>query len=138
MKHHTWNQQLRRVAVLLVAGAAVFLAPAAAQAHEREHRRNDRGRHGRVVPAPPPLRPHIQLQVPIAPPRHLSVHRHGDWDRYHRGSVYYAPHRHRHVVYHFPVETRHGVVLRPYYYCGDELFFVGTVHAPHVSLRIGF
>jgi hypothetical protein len=49
--------------------------------------------------------------------------RHVDtYDRYYSGRVYFAPHRHVHLVYAFPVYTPYGVEYDPYYYCGDDLY----------------
>jgi hypothetical protein len=44
------------------------------------------------------------------------------YDRYFSGRVYFAPHRHAHVVYAFPVYTPYGVEYEPHYYCGPELY----------------
>ena len=53
---------------------------------------------------------HIQRQHE----RHLEV--------FFGGRSYYAPHRHRHVVYSFPVWIGGVVEYRPYTYCDGRLF----------------
>ena len=44
------------------------------------------------------------------------------------GDAYYAPHRHNHHVYRYPVWVGQQVYYRPYLYCGDRLF-------THVDVR---
>lgn len=46
--------------------------------------------------------------------RHLQV--------FFGGREYYAPHRHEHVIYRYPVWIGDEVHYRPYRYCGDRLF----------------
>jgi hypothetical protein len=38
------------------------------------------------------------------------------------GRNYYAPHRHHHATYRFPVRVAGAVAYRPYVYCDDVLF----------------
>ncbi len=52
---------------------------------------------------------------------HLEKHHRAYRDYYH-GRSYYRPHRHHHVVYHFPVYTEFGVVYRPHSYCDGHLY----------------
>jgi hypothetical protein len=67
---------------------------------------------------------------------------------YYSGRVYYAPHRHAHAVYAFPVYSPYGVVsYAPSYYCGPELYVAAPGYRydpyyydrkPHVSVGIHF
>jgi hypothetical protein len=38
------------------------------------------------------------------------------------GNAYYAPHRHHHATYNFPVSVDGGVVYRSYSYCNNRLY----------------
>lgn len=58
----------------------------------------------------------------LVAPRHLYYRDYPAYDRYYRGSVYYAPHRHSHRIYLFPVIVGGYVEYRPYSYCGDAYF----------------
>ena len=61
---------------------------------------------------------------------------------YHEGSVYFAPHRHRHAVYVFPVRIGHSWGFREHFYCDGDLFFDhhGRVdfHGRRFSISLGF
>lgn len=58
----------------------------------------------------------------FAVPRHIVHHDVYRYDPYYAGSAYFAPHRHAHVVYAFPVYTAYDVSYEPHYYCDDELY----------------
>jgi hypothetical protein len=59
---------------------------------------------------------------------------------YYGGEVFFAPHRHYHAVYYFPVQTRRGIVYRPEFYCGGGRYTGNHVayHGEHVSFRVSF
>ncbi len=63
-----------------------------------------------------------------------------EYRRFYRGSFYFAPHRHRHSVYGFPVYSGFGVSYRPYTYCGERPFVGGFVgfHGPRFGFQIRF
>lgn len=70
-------------------------------------------------------REHRPVYRSVVRERFVVPHRivHADaYDSYFSGRVYFAPHRHVHLVYAFPVYTPYGVEYDPYYYCGDELY----------------
>lgn len=88
---------------------------------------------------PSPLRLHREVRSHVR-----DVLRHLDRipdriERHHRahlqvflgGSSYYAPHRHHHVTYHFPIVVGGVVSYRPYVYCDDRLF-----HGPRERPRL--
>jgi len=56
----------------------------------------------------------IPEQIERAHQRHLEV--------FFGGSNYYAPHRHNHLTYNFPVWIDGDVAYRPYSYCNDRLY----------------
>ena len=63
------------------------------------------------------------------------------YDDYFHGSVYFAPHRHRHSVYQFPVRVDGYWTYRPSYYCEGELFHGhGSIgyDGRRFSIRLGF
>jgi hypothetical protein len=95
--------------------------------HGRGH---SHGHHGQVV-----HRGHSGFVVP----HHVY---HGDawrYRQYYHSSVYYAPHRHAHAQYYFPVYSSTGYAYEPYSYCGSERFdgYVGY-DGPRVSLHLAF
>ena len=58
----------------------------------------------------------------VVPP-HLYHRDYRTYDRYYRGSTYYAPHRHSHRVYLFPVIVDgYYTEYRPYAYCGEAYY----------------
>ena len=57
---------------------------------------------------------HVPLAIHAAHLRHLEV--------FFGGNVYYAPHRHLHASYAFPVWLDGAVVYQPYAYCEGRLF----------------
>lgn len=73
-------------------------------------------------------------------PRRIHHHRRHKYRPYFEGTVYFAPHRHRHAVYQFPVRVGRGWSYREHFYCGDELFLdFGRFeyHGRRFSVRIG-
>lgn len=63
------------------------------------------------------------------------------YNSYHHSRVYYAPHKHYHVIYRFPVYVDYGVEYRPYAYCEDKFFAVGSFGPDggvHFDLNIRF
>jgi hypothetical protein len=74
-------------------------------------------------------------------PRHLYYRDYPAYDRYYRGPVYYAPHRHQHRVYLFPVIVGGYTEYRPYAYCGDAWYpdhYRYDGGRGHLSLHFGF
>ena len=55
-------------------------------------------------------------------PDRIHAHHRAHLDVFLGGRSYYAPHRHHHVTYSFPVWVDGAVVYRPYVYCDDVLF----------------
>jgi hypothetical protein len=55
-------------------------------------------------------------------PHYLYRRDYPAYDHYFRGSAYYAPHRHSHRIYLFPVIVGGYTQYRPYAYCGDGYF----------------
>ena len=105
--------------------------------HARHHVRHDFPvyyRDARVRPhrvfAP---RAHLRFDIPA------RIHR-GDFDRYRpyfQGSLYFAPHRHSHVLYSFPVYGEFGMRYEDRYYCEGALYREPR-HRPRVSFGISF
>lgn len=116
---------------------ALLLAPAPAEAkhgHSRkshwQHRHSEHRRDHRPA---------------FVVPRFIPAPRVVEYRPYFHARTWYRPHRHRHVVYRFPVYTEFGVAYRPYTYCGDHLFRVDDdVHGriafsgPNFGVNIGF
>src|SRR5262245_35717569 len=88
---------------------------------------NGHVRHGCGAVAVAPVR-----WRPVVIPRVIAVARPSPYRTYYDRRVWYAPHRHAHVVYRFPVAASVGVVLRPYTYCGAHLF-VAPPPAPYYA-----
>jgi len=73
-------------------------------------------------------------------PRHIRHQRRHEYRPFFEGTVYFAPHRHRHSVYLFPVRVGRGWSYREHYYCNDDLFLdFGRVeyHGRRFSISIG-
>jgi hypothetical protein len=63
----------------------------------------------------------------------------GVYEPYYRGEAWYAPHRHDHDVYYFPVAVEHGYVYEPHFYCRGGLFRHQVAYAgPRLRLSLGF
>lgn len=72
-------------------------------------------------------------------PERLYYRDYATYDRFYRGSVYYAPHHHSHRVYLFPVIVDGYTEYRPYAYCGDAYFPGQYVYGgPSFGLPFGF
>lgn len=108
MKNH-----LRAFGVAGLVSLALLLGPAPAEAGHGHHKKSHphhwkQGRGHRPV-----------FVVPsYIPARHVV-----EYQPYFVARSWYRPHRHRHVVYRFPVYTDFGMVYRPYTYCGDHVFY---------------
>jgi len=117
-------------------GAAFLLSSGTVRAHENHHRGHARSRAAFVAPAPVVRAPVVVV------PRTIVVRDAWRYRAYRPRSAYYAPHRHVHVVYTFPVNTPYGIVYRPYAYCGDHLFVppvaYGVAHPEGVSGSVQF
>ena len=109
---------------LLVAAAS----PAIAKDHGK-HGKNGKGSqsHGRQVH-------HAHSRVP----RVIAVGHRGSYRPYFTGRSYYAPHRHYHAAYRFPVYLNGAVVHRSYPYCGDHLFVSGVATLPQLAIGFSF
>lgn len=106
-------------ATLVAAAALAFSGDALA--HGKHKHGKHHGRHAPVVVVPAPVAPPVVLRDVRA------------YAPYRAATVWYAPHRHRHVVYRFPVATRYGVVYEPYAYCDGHRY--GVVTGPVVYDR---
>lgn len=71
-------------------------------------------------------------------PRSIHTYRVRSYRPYYYGRVYYAPHRHYHTLYSFPVYGYGEPIYYPYAYCGDSLFARGvfTAGGPHFSINL--
>ena len=138
-----------RSAILSAAVAALLtLAPVSAAHAGKSHQRHNRGhaKHHRVVQHGPAHHAHvghhpkrIHFRGRFAVPARIG-HAHVEHYRpYYQGRAYYAPHRHHHTVYDFPVRIRSGYVVRPHYYCGGDLYGGHVAYrGPRVSFGIRF
>jgi hypothetical protein len=106
-------------------------------AHVRHPHRSHRSAHVRHGH---PAHGSVRLQQPFAIPRFVGHPHAGSYGAYYRGRVHYRPHRHDHVVYHFPARTRAGHrVWRPYHYCDGELYTAHVAYrGPKISLSLDF
>ena len=73
-------------------------------------------------------------------PRRIRQRQRHEYRRFYRGSVYYAPHRHRHSVYGFPVYSRIGLSYPSHFYCGSRLFVGGSIgfYGPRFGFQVNF
>lgn len=67
--------------------------------------------------------PRVGVSINFHVPARIHAHHVHDYRSYSVGHVYFAPHRHAHVVYAFPVRGRYV----PHVYCGGELVRTGYV-----------
>lgn len=132
-----------RLSARIVVGAVALalLAPAGealAHGHGR-HSGDDHGRgHGHGAPVRHVVAPRV-LAAPsgfIAPPRLTPTFVYSS-RHYLAGDFYYGPHRHRHVVYSFPVVVGGSVAYRPHVYCGGALVRDARVPDDDGWLRVG-
>jgi hypothetical protein len=130
---------------LPIAGLFVMLAALAAPgvvAHEVHRHDVPRAhRSHRAHPRHPPAHVHVRSAPPrFVIPARLDRREHRRLAPYSRGSVWYAPHRHRHAVYSFPVRFDGVWVERPHYYCEGALYERARIRydGPRISFRIGF
>lgn len=113
-------------ATLVAAAALAFSGDALAggkHKHFKSHGHGHGHSHGAVVYVPAPVR-----IAPIVVPTRIYAKKAYRYDPYFVENAWYGPHRHVHAVYRFPVETRHGIVYRPYGYCDGHL--VEEVYLP--------
>jgi hypothetical protein len=83
--------------------------------HYRDRGRYDRGYYDRGYYDRRPSR--------FVVPHHLYRRNYGSYERYYRGTAYYAPHRHSHRIYMFPVIVDgYYTDYRPYAYCGEAYY----------------
>ncbi len=74
-------------------------------------------------------------------PQRIHDHRRHVYRPYFEGSVYFAPHRHRHSVYLFPVRIGRGWSFREHVYCDGDLFFDHArfdYHGRRFSISLGY
>ena len=74
-------------------------------------------------------------------PQRLHDDRHHMYRPYYEGTVYFAPHHHRHAIYRFPVTVGRGPVFREHFYCDGELFLDRgrlDYHGHRFSISLGF
>jgi len=67
--------------------------------------------------------PRVGVSIDIRVPARIETYHAHDYRPYTVGHVYFAPHRHAHVVYAFPVRGRYV----PHVYCGGALIRTGYV-----------
>jgi hypothetical protein len=133
-----WNQvsssrigRMLPLLVILTALLAAFpnqaLAGGGHYKHGNGHGHGHGNGHYRAYPA------HSYVVVP----QRIYVEDRTYFRPYYTGRAYYAPHHHYHAAYSFPVYVNGGVVVRPYNYCGDAVFFPAPVVAPMPRLAFG-
>ncbi len=71
-------------------------------------------------------------------PRRLSYGERRALRPYYAGRVFYRPHHHHHMAYHFPVFVNGIVMYRPYYYCEDHLFLAAAMRVPRLAISVEF
>ncbi|HKQ59967.1 MAG TPA: hypothetical protein VJS92_01705 [Candidatus Polarisedimenticolaceae bacterium] len=105
----------------LLTGLTLALALSAATPVQAQYRDGYRDRHDRRHGHgyAPRHRHHERRDFVV--PRHLGHRRH-EYRRYYQGSVYFAPHRHYHTLYTFPIYGPSGYDYQRYDYCNDELY----------------
>jgi len=130
-------------ALLLAAllGPAALAHPKHGHRHHGQRHHDQRHHAHRTHAHYAPQYERVRLApVPFVVPRHIDRFEQRRLERYFRGSVWYAPHRHRHTVYAFPVRYRGEWIERPHYYCAGTFHEVArvTYSGPRVSIRVGF
>ena len=156
MKPSTQRITTRSLALFGVAALFAVIAALPAQAdhrHRSRHGHHDRGHHaghGRHGSHPVFGHDHPRHRVDIRHrgirdsrrytsfviPQRIYARDHHVFSRHHQGRIFYAPHRHHHAVYDFPVYTRYGYVYRPHYYCDGALFLGGQVSFGNRNFRV--
>jgi hypothetical protein len=119
-----------RLHARIVAGAfALALLVPAGEALAHDHGRHGGHGHGHGLGHDRYYAPVRHVVVPralaapagfVVPPRLTPAFVYSSRS-YLAGDFYYGPHRHRHVVYSFPVPAGAGVAWRPHVYCGGAL-----------------
>ena len=71
-------------------------------------------------------------------PRVIAYDQRAHFTPYVAGRTYFAPHRHYHARYRFPVLVNGIVAYEPYSYCGDRLFISGAVTLPQLAIGVNF
>ena len=136
--------RLTRFRARIVAGTlalALFVPAGEALAHghgRHGDHGHGHGRHGHGAPVRHVIAPRV-LAAPsgfLVPPRLTPAFVYSS-RRYLAGDFYYGPHRHRHVVYSFPVVVGGAVAYRPHVYCGGALVRDAWIPDDDGWLRIG-
>ncbi len=116
------------VASTLVVATLVSMSVSARDEHSKKWERHGSTRHEKRIRAyhdrEVPKRIHYRERRALRP--------------YYAGRVFYRPHRHHHVAYHFPVFVNGIVNYRPYYYCEDHLFLAAAVPVPRLAISVEF
>ena len=134
---------LSALGVIGFAAFAMVAAPAPAEAGDRHHHHKYkvyshgyRHVYGHTRPAVHYVAPPVRYVTAPVRLDHVSadIYRPYYWKR-----TWYAPHRHAHAIYRFPVATADGPVYTPYGYCGNRIFVAPrpvVAPVPHHSARI--
>lgn len=157
MKRENKNLITRTRTVLLSIAAVATLAlllPTGAEAGQRHgksrHHHKHKRHHVQRVYRPAPVKVHVHhprhhgryVGRAFHVPRRIVRRQFEAYNPYFHGKIYFAPHRHRHDVYYFPVRTRFGWEYRPHYYCRGELFLDTrghvSYHGRNVSVHLDF
>lgn len=109
--------------IVLVGLLVVFPGQVLAGGGHNKHNHGHGNGHGHYYRAHPSHRY-------VVVPRRIYVEDRSYFHPYYAGRAYYAPHHHYHAAYRFPVYVNGAVVVRPYSYCGDEVFVAAPVAAP--------
>ena len=121
----------------LVLSAGVFAPTADAHGKPKKHHKQRHEQHHRhVYDHTADRHGHAHFVVP----QRIRGGHVARFESYHSGRIWYAPHRHYHAVYQFPVVAGYGVAYVPHAYCGETLYATGhlAVAGPRFGLYIGF
>jgi len=136
----TWSH-VRIVAGVAALGLLLPAGPALAHGHGRHPDHGPCGVHAACGPRGP-VRPVVAPRAFAAPagfivPPRLTPALVYASRPYLAGDFYYGPHRHRHVVYSFPVAVGGVVSYRPHVYCGGALVRDAWMPEDDGWLRVG-
>jgi len=140
-------RRITQIAVAAVTFTFALTLAAPAEAHGRHDRRQriehrhhrQHGHHNRYDRYDRRVERHHRYDR-FEIPRRIHDHRRHEFRSFFEGSVYFAPHRHRHSIYRFPVRVDHGWSYREHAYCNDELYLDHArieYHGRRFSISIG-
>ncbi len=138
MREPLHRPRLASLAVLGLALLGVMAAPRPATAHGDD---DDDGRRRRgAVVISPSHHGHGHGHSGFVVPKAIHPHHAKLYKPYFHSNVYYAPHRHHHAIYYFPVYSYGVPVYQPYAYCGSEVYASGYLAfgSPRFGLYFGF